>query len=81
MTSRIEEAVDKLVGEARPVYTADVIRRISDAGIFEKRVSTWYVADGTAALFRDKDGQAYEVLVSPASLAKYKELYPGGKRK
>ena len=58
--------------ESRPVHTADVINRITK--LFEKRVDSWYIADGSVGLFRDHDGQAYEITIRPASEAKYGQM-------
>jgi hypothetical protein len=54
----------------RPVFTAntlgDMIRKSNN-----KTVALWFKATGSVALMRTPDGQAYEVEIRPASLAKF----------
>ena len=58
------------VFESRPTHCFDLLGRISKIpGL--KRVTSWSQADGFAGLYRDEDGQAYEVTVRPAAYAKH----------
>jgi hypothetical protein len=62
--------VEQILGEARPANTVDVISRIAKSTGM-KSVSVWSQSDGSAALLRDEDGQAYEITVRPAAYAKH----------
>ena len=58
---------------ARAAHTADIIVEITP--VFNERIDSWYIANGSVALFSYKDGNAYEVEVRPASLAQHKDIF------
>jgi hypothetical protein len=64
---------EEVLNEARPVRTLDKIRSITK--VFEKRIDSWYIADGAVGLFRDSEGQAYEVVVRQAANGRFKKLF------
>ena len=71
----VEDELDEgQIDEARAVHTMDLLAQITDLPMIEKRVDMWSQADGTAGLFRSTDGQAYEIMVRPAKLAKHPNL-------
>ena len=66
------------IAESRPARPIETLNKIATSGIFKKTIKVFSLADGAAGLFRDADGQAYEVIVRPAESAQHKSLYPGG---
>lgn len=56
---------------ARPAHLLDVISSITKAKFFTKRLKVQQTNDGMAAFFRGEDGNAYEVVVRPASEARH----------
>ena len=63
------------ITEHLPIKHVGMLAEISvDLPMIEKRVDMWSQADGTAGLFRSTDGQAYEIMVRPAKLAKHPNL-------
>ena len=61
-----QDLVSQLLSEGRGVGTADFISKLRSHPDVEKIVSTWYMADGSSALVRTKDGNAYEIQVRQA---------------
>lgn len=56
-------------------FTSKIIMDISKNIQALKRLDTWAVGDGTVALFRYEDGNAYEVEVRPIQQGKYRNLW------
>lgn len=69
--NKIEEAIE----EGRLVtYTTKILSDMSKIpGL--KRIGAYSVADGTVGLFRYEDGNAYEIEIRPAALAKRKDVW------
>jgi 8-oxo-dGTP diphosphatase len=67
---RSREVIEGAVTEDRQVFTSKFIYDLNKAEGVDKVVDIWSQADGSAGLVRMKDGQAYEVVVRPASSAK-----------
>ena len=61
--------------ESRSTTILDIMKEISESGVFEKRVASSAILDGAVALFRGKDGNAYEVTVVPAENSLHKNLF------
>lgn len=61
--------------EARPTNISKLILSFGKANEVEKIFDIWSIADGMVALFRGKDGNAYEVQVRPVRYAQYKQLF------
>jgi len=59
----------QLLGENRASNTSEVLDKAAKA--IGTRVSAWFTADGSIALVRTPDGNAYEVEVRPASLRRF----------
>jgi len=57
------------------VYTAKIISDISKATPNLKRLDSWSLADGSVALFRYEDGNAYEIEVRPIQAGKWRSLW------
>jgi hypothetical protein len=72
--SKAKELLKKM-GETRVSFTGDIINAMTKLPELEKRISSWYVANGTVGLFRSSDGNAYEIKVSPAKLGDNKDLF------
>jgi hypothetical protein len=64
-----DEATKPITG---PTNTSEILNSIKP--IFEKSISSWYIADGSVGWFLYKDGNEYEVVVTPAKYGKYKNL-------
>lgn len=60
----LEDGVLTFVGLKREVFTADVLRKAAQA--VGTIVASYYQSDGSSALVRTPDGQAYEIVVRQA---------------
>jgi hypothetical protein len=60
--------------EGRPSYAIELMREIKGLPSVDQVISTWTQVDGVSGLFRTKDGQAYEIVVRPASAAQHPQL-------
>lgn len=63
------------IDEARMTHLSSIIDGLVKNPAFNKKVDSWYIQDGAVALVSGKDGNAYEVVVRPASLGKFKRLF------
>ena len=61
---------DVQLNEERAVFTGQFIASLRDNPLVDKIVNAHYLSDGSTALVRLKDGNAYEIEVRPATLAK-----------
>lgn len=60
---------------SRPTHCCQIASSLSRAGGFTKRLDLWTIVDGAVALYVHEDGNAYEVIVRPASEAKFRGLF------
>lgn len=68
----------EFIKESRPTNIMEFLSKLGKTHPdVEKMVDLWSQIDGFAALYRTKDGNAYEVTVRPAEYAKH----PGIKNK
>jgi len=58
----------------RPTHTYDIIKQIIKLPYVTQSIDTWTQVDGTATLVRGKDGNAYEIVVRPASESTHPKL-------
>jgi len=74
LDANFECKLNQAIEESRmTTYTTKIMSEISIPGL--KRISVYTVADGTVGLFRYEDGNAYEIEIRPASLAKRKDVW------
>jgi hypothetical protein len=67
--AKIGDKVEACLSESRPTHILD---RLSEIGnLFAKTVRMHGLGDGAVGLFRDRDGQAYEIQIRPAKYAQY----------
>jgi ASC-1-like (ASCH) protein len=59
---------------ARPTHTIDIAFSMKKLPLVDKVIDTWSQMDGTATLVRGKDGNAYEIVVRPASETQHPKL-------
>lgn len=67
--SNIVEGTNR-TGE-RPVFIGKFLHELTSHPMVEKVVNAHYLSDGATALVRMKDGNAYEIIVTPARFGKY----------
>ena len=73
-TRRQTPKTDHLQEEREP-RVSELLFSLVKADKVEKSIDTWTIADGGVALVRGTDGNAYEVVVRPARLGKFKDLF------
>ena len=61
--------------EVRETKTAAILAEIQGCPSINKRLDSSYIADGAVGLFSGTDGNAYEIIVRPANLGKFKQLF------
>lgn len=67
------KVVESVITESRPVRIIDMVTSLSKADFIDELVSLKSTASGAVALFRTKDGNAYEVAIKPAE---YSDNFP-----
>ncbi len=65
----------EILKEASPTHIFDIIKDLHKTSNIEKRIDSWYIADGAVGLFRGTDGNAYEIVVRPAKMGQFKKLF------
>jgi hypothetical protein len=71
----IEPTEENILTEARAVYTADFIQGLKQHPMVAQVVDPHFTANGSSALVRLKDGNAYEINVTPAHMGQYHQKY------
>jgi len=72
----LSETMEEAIQESRmTTYTTKIASEIGQYVPELKRISIYTVADGTVGLYRYSDGNAYEIEIRPASLAKRKDVF------
>lgn len=62
-------------GEKGKAHTSDIIEDISKSGVFDEKMNSYFVSNGTVGWFRYSDGKIYEVLVTPLTHGQHKNLF------
>jgi hypothetical protein len=70
--SQVQDAVKAPTGQT---HTQEIMMKISQ--VFQKKLSSWYVASGSVAWFLYDDGNEYEVIVSPARYGHHRNIREG----
>ena len=72
--SQDNETEEVHLGEARSSNIMGLISEIKKIPSVEKLVDLWSQSDGMAALYRTKDGNAYEITIRPAAYADHPDI-------
>lgn len=64
-----DETTKPVIGRTN---TSEILRSITP--LFEKKLSSWSILDGSVGWFLHEDGNEYEVVITPAQHGRYKNL-------